>query len=96
MCDNQKYVKIYSANAFYLIFRYVNGSFGEINGSKYLTLVSTDESKGKKIKNNEELWIKIRDLIRSITKNADDHDCDEKYIKIRFDSDDELLLNKMI
>ena len=50
----------------------------------------------KKNKKYEELWIKIRDLIRSITKNADDHDCDEKYIKIRFDSDDELLLNKMI
>ena len=58
MCDNQKYVKIYSANAFYLIFRYVNGSFGEINGSNYLTLVSTDESKGKKIKNLKSCGLK--------------------------------------
>ena len=48
MSDNKKYVKIFSVNAFYLIFRCVNGSFGEINGSKYLTLVSTDESKEKK------------------------------------------------
>ena len=39
-----------------------------------------------------ELWIKIRDLIRSITKNSDNYD--EKYMKIKFNSDDELPLNK--
>ena len=48
------------------------------------------------MKKNEELWIKIRDLIRSITKKFDDYDYDEKYIKIKFDSDDELPLNKEI
>ena len=37
---------------------------------------------------------KIRDLIRSITKNSDDFD--EKNMKIKFDSDDELPLNKTI
>ena len=34
------------------------------------------------------------DLIRSITKNSDDFD--EKYMKIIFDSDDNLPLNKTI
>ena len=43
----QKYVKIYSVNPLYLVFRYVNGYFEEINGNKYLTLVPTNESKGK-------------------------------------------------
>ena len=62
-----EYVKIYSVNPLYLIFRYVNGYLEEINGNKYLTRVPTNESK-EKIKKNEELWIKIRDLIRSITK----------------------------
>ena len=33
-------------------------------------------------------------LIRSITKNSDDYD--EKYLKIKFDSDDILPLNKTI
>ena len=33
-------------------------------------------------------------LIRSITKNSDDYN--EKYMKIRFNSDDKLLMNKMI
>ena len=89
----KEYVKTYNVNPLYLIFRYVNGYFEEINGNKYLTLVPTNESK-EKIKKYEELWIKIRDLIRSITKNLDDYD--EKYMKIKFDSDDNLPLNKTI
>ena len=54
-------------------------------------LVPTNESK-ERIKKYEELFIKIRDLIRSITKNSDDYDYDEKCIEIKFDSDDELPL----
>ena len=76
----------------YLIFGKVNGYLEEINGNKYLTLVPTNESK-EKIK-YEKLLIKIRDLIRSITKNLDDYD--EKYLKIKFDSDVNLSLNKTI
>ena len=30
----KEYVKIYSVNPLYLIFRYVNGYFEEINGNK--------------------------------------------------------------
>ena len=46
------------------------------------------------IKKCEELWSKIRDLIRSITKSSDDYD--EKYMKIKFNSDDELPQNKTL
>ena len=48
----------------------------------------------KKLKKHEELWIKIRDLIRSMTKKSGDYD--DKYMKIKFNSDDELTLNKTI
>ena len=48
----------------------------------------------KKRKKEEELWNKIKDLIRSMTKNSDDYD--EKYMKIKFSSDEKLPLNKMI
>ena len=48
----------------------------------------------KQRRKSEELSIKIRDLIRSITKNSDDYD--EKYMKIKFNTDVELTLNKMI
>ena len=60
---------------------------------KFLMLVPTNESK-EKIKKDEELLCKIRNLIRSITKNSDDYD--EKYIKIKFNSDDKLPLNETI
>ena len=90
---DSKYVKFNSVNPLYLIFNKVNGYFEEIDGSKYSTLVPTNESKGK-IKKYEELWSKIKDLIRSITKNPDDYY--EKYMKIKFNSDDELPLNKRI
>ena len=55
---------------------------------KKLTEISisrkANESK-EKIKKYEELWIKIRDLIRSITKNSENYD--KKYMKIKFNSD---------
>ena len=89
----EKYVKIYNINLLYLILRYVNRYFDEINGNKYLTLVATNESK-EKTKKFEDQWIKITDLIRSITKIYDAYD--EKYMKIKFNSDNELPLNKTV
>ena len=71
----------------------MNGYFEQINGDKYLMLVSTNEIKDK-IKKYEELWIKIRDLIRWVTKKLDDYD--EKYMRIKIDTHDKLLLNETI
>ena len=94
-----KYLKINSVNPLYPLYLIVfnnvitDGYFEEINKSKYLTLVPTNETK-EKIKKYEELWSKIRYLIRSRTKNSEDYD--ENYMKIKFNSDDELPLNKTI
>ena len=55
---------------------------------RYFSLVRAK----KNLKKYEELWNKIRDSITSITKNSNDFD--EKYMKIKFNSDDELPLNK--
>ena len=49
--------------------------------NKYLTL-----------KEYEHLWSKFKYLIRSITKNSDEYE--EKYLKIKFNSNDDLPLNK--
>ena len=65
-----KNVKVNSVNPLYLIFNKVNGYFEEINEHKYFTLVLTNESK-EKIKRYEELWSKMKDLIRSVIKNSD-------------------------
>ena len=90
---DSKYVKINSVNRLYFIFDKVYGYFEEINENECLTLVPTKESK-EKIEKYDKLWSKIRYLIRSITKNSDDYD--EKHMKIKFNSDDELRLNKTI
>ena len=58
------------------MFNRINGYFEEINGNRYLTLVPTIESK-EKTKKYEEMWIKIKDLIRWTDKKSDDYD--EKY-----------------
>ena len=58
-----------------------------------MTLVSTDENKDK-LNIYQELWNKIRYLIKSITINSDNYD--KKYMKIKFNSDDDLPLKKMV
>ena len=45
--EDSIYVKINSVNPLYLMLNKINEYFEEINGNKYLTLVSTDESKEK-------------------------------------------------
>ena len=83
-----KYDKINSLNLLCLIIKKLNRYFEEINKSKYLVLAPTSECK------DEKLHSKIRDLITFITKNSNDYD--KKYMKIKFNLDGELLLNKTI
>ena len=74
---NPSYVKINGVNLLYLIIHKTNGHTEESNENKYLSLVPTDKSKDT-LKKYEELWLKIRDLVKSITNNLDDYDA--KYI----------------
>ena len=51
--------------------------------------------KGKvRLKTYNELCEKIRDLVRSISNNSDDYD--QKYMKIKFNSDDDLPSQKIL
>ena len=94
MIKHLKYGKNNIVNPLFLVFSEVNEYFEEIDGNKYLTLDPTDESKQTNKQKYGKRWIKIRDLVRSITKNSDDYDL--KYMKIKLNSDDQLLLNEMI
>ena len=88
---NLSYTTINSVNPLYLIINKINGYIEESTRKNYLTLVSTDEHKDA-LKNYEELWNKIRGIIRSVTNISSDYDV--KYMKIKFNSDDDLPLKR--
>ena len=77
----------------YTLYNKVNGCYEETNRNRYLMLVPINENK-EIIKKYEELWSILRNLIRSIIKNADDYD--QKYGKIKFNSDEKLPPNETI
>ena len=60
------YATVNCVNSLYLIIHKINRDIEESHGNKYLTLISTKESKKYK-----ELWTKIRDFISSITNKSD-------------------------
>ena len=80
MIKDSKYIKTNILNSLYLLINKLNGCFEEINRNKYLMLVPSNESKEK-------------NSYRSITKNSDHYD--EKYVKIKMNSDDELQVKIM-
>ena len=86
-------IAINSTNPLHLYINKINGYIEESNGNNYLIPVPTDESKDR-LKKYEEHWNKIIDLIISITNNSGNYD--EKYMKMKFDSDNHLPLKKLL
>ena len=78
---------IYVVNSLYLFIDHANGYIEEKNGNKYLIFDSVDE--------NKELQKKYNDVWNGI-KEVSDSECDyeKDYMKIKFNSDDNLPLNK--
>ena len=86
-CEN-----INSMNTLYLRITHANGYIEEINGNKYLIFDSTDENK-ELLKKYNDVFNGIRDEIKTIN-GGKENDYEKAYMKIKFDSDDNLPLNK--
>ena len=90
-------VKINSVNPLYLIIGEVlviDGYIEKNNGNKYLTFASTDKNK-KVLEKYANLWDEIKYHIQ--TKNAGKSgEYDKDYMKIKFNSDDDLPLNEIL
>ena len=75
----------------------VNGYIEEKNGSKYLIFHSADKNK-EVLKKYDELWDGIKNKIETTNGcKTSEHSSDEygkDFMKIKFDSDDDLPLNK--
>ena len=83
--------KIYSVNPFYLNITRASGYIEEKVVNKYLVFDSTDENK-ELIKKYNDVFNGIRDKIKEI--NSDECDYEKDYMKIKFNSNDDLPLNK--
>ena len=75
----------------HIIFNNINGYIEDDYASKYLTLIPVDENK-RAIKMYKEIWNKIKLLNESENNGSGDYD--NKYLKIRFSSDNNLSLKK--
>ena len=85
------YENIYSVNPLYLIIAHASGYIEEKGVNKYLVFDSTDENK-ELLKKYNDVFNGIRDKIKEI--NSDECDHEKDYMKIKFNSDDDLPLNK--
>ena len=86
-CEN-----ISSVNPLHLRITHANGYIEEINGNKYLIFDSTDGNK-ELLKMYNDVFNGIRDEIKTIN-GGKENDYEKDYMKIKFNSDDNLPLNK--
>ena len=84
---------INSVNPFYLNITHTNGYIEEKGANKYLVFDSTDENK-ELIKKYIDFFNGIRDKIKKLNSNECDYEKD--YMKIKFNSGDDLPLNKSL
>ena len=87
------YESIYSVKLLYLRIIHARGYIEEKNGNKYLIFDSVNENK-EVLKKYFGIWNGIKNKIKAI--NGDECDYGKDYMKIKFNSDDDLPLNKLL
>ena len=87
-CEN-----IYSVNPLYLRINHASGYIEEKGVNKYLIFDFTDENK-ELLKKCNDVFDGIRGKIKEVSN--DEYDYEKDYMKIKFHSDDDLLLNKLL
>ena len=81
-----------SVNPLYLLVHVIDCSIEGKEGSKYLNITLTD-SNSKALKQYAEIWSGIKDWIGKIN-DGKPGECGKDYMKIKFNSDDDLPLKK--
>ena len=85
------YENVYSVNPLYLLVNHVSGYIEEKNENKYLIFDATDENK-ELLKKYNDVWSGIRNKIEAVSSGQCGYEKD--YMKIKFNSNDDLPLNK--
>ena len=78
-------------NPLYLLVNHASGYIEEKGVNKYLIFDSTDENK-ELLKKCNDVWNGIKNKIEEVSSDKCDYEKD--YMKIKFNSDDDLPLNK--
>ena len=84
---------IYSVNPLYLLINHAKGYTKEKNASEYLIFDSTDENK-ELLKKYNDVWNGIKNKIEEVSSGECDYE--KNYMKIKFNSDDDLPLRKLL
>ena len=84
---------IYSVNPLYLLVNHANGYIEEKNGNKYLIFDYSVDKNKEVFKKYNEVWDSIKNKIKAINDNGE-NDYGKDCMKTKFNSDDELPLNK--
>ena len=87
-----EYESIYSVNPLYLRINHAGGYIEETNGNKYLIFDSVEENK-EVLKRYADVWDGIKNKIKAIN-GGEENNYGKDYMKIKFNSDDDLPLNK--
>ena len=84
---------INSVNPLYLLIKKLDGFIDEKKGNKYLNITLTDSN--NVLTKYAEVWRGIKDQIKKINNDSVGQ-YDKDYMKIKFDPDDNLPLNKVL
>ena len=88
------YESMNNVHPLYLIVGKADGYIEEKNGNKYLVFASTDKNK-EILKKYTELWDEIKNLLKTIN-GGKPGEYGKDFMKIKFNSDDNLPLNKIL
>ena len=86
--------KINSVNPLYLLINRIDGFIEENDGDKYLSITLADKN-SKVLRKHSEVLHGIRDCIEKIN-DSELGEYDKDYMKIKFNSDDDIPLNKQL
>ena len=79
----------------YLLFNHASGYIEEKNGKKYLIFDDSGNQKKRLLKKYADVWNGIKNEIKAIN-DGEENNYRKDYIKIKFNSDDDLPLNKAL
>ena len=86
---------IYSVNPLYLLINHASGYIEETNGNKYLVFCDSVNENKALLKKYADVWDGIKNETKAIN-DGKENDYRKNYMNIKFNSDDNLPLNKQL